>query len=378
MDGAAGAGGAAMIEVDVAHRQGDFTLEAAFAGAEGVTALFGPSGSGKSTLIGLIAGLIRPDRGRIALDGVPLVDTAAGVFVPKHRRRIGVVFQDALLFPHLSVRSNLLYGRWFAPRGERRTGFGPVVEALALGHLLARRPATLSGGERQRVAIGRALMASPRLLLMDEPLASLDVERRMEILPLVERLRDEFKVPIVYVSHAVEEVARLAATVVVLSAGRVAAVGPPNEVLRPARSLDGNRFSIASVLAGTLGAHDPVYGLTPVRHPAGTIWLTGAIGAEGRPVRVVVRGTDVALATSLPRNVTIRTALAGVVGTVERGEGPLAAVEVRLEGGDALTAVVTRKAVDDLGLDAGDRVHALVKTVAMDERPIQSARGAPS
>jgi molybdate transport system ATP-binding protein len=362
-----------MIAVDVDHRHGAFELSAAFEGAPGITALFGPSGSGKSTLIGLIAGLSRPERGRIVLDGRVLVDTAAGVFVPKHRRRVGVVFQDALLFPHLSVRSNLLFGRWFAAGGERRIDFDAVVGTLGIGHLLGRKPATLSGGERQRVAIGRALMASPRLLLMDEPLASLDLERRIEVLPLIERLRDEFAVPIVYVSHAVEEVARLASTVVVMEAGRVSAVGSPSDVLRPVRSLTGNRFAIASVLAGTLGAYDPDYGLTPVRHPAGTIWLTGRIGTEARDVRVVVRGTDVALATSLPRNVTIRTALSGVIGRVDRADGPLAAVEVLLDGGDRLTAVVTRKAVDDLGLDDGDRVHALVKTVAMDERPIQAA-----
>ena len=220
-----------MIAVDVALQLGTFSLAAAFSNDAGITGLFGRSGSGKSTVINLIAGLARPDRGRILLDGRVLVDTEAGVWAPKHRRRIGLVFQDAQLFPHLSVRQNLLFGRWFAPRGKPRIGLDAVVETLGIGHLLKRRPELLSGGEKQRVALGRGLLASPRLLLMDGPLASLDIARKAEILPLIERLRDEFGIPIVYVSHAVEEVARLANKVMVLNAGRVVAVGSPSEVL---------------------------------------------------------------------------------------------------------------------------------------------------
>ena len=180
-----------------------FALDAAFTAGPGVTALFGPSGSGKSTVIRLLAGLERPEEGRITLGDSVLLDTESRRAVPPHRRRIGLVFQDALLLPHLSVKANLTYGRWFTPRGERRIAFDPVVEVLGIGHLLDRRPTTLSGGERQRVAIGRALLASPRLLLMDEPLASLDQARRQEILPFIERLRDAFAIPVVYVSHAV-------------------------------------------------------------------------------------------------------------------------------------------------------------------------------
>ncbi len=359
-----------MIAVDVAHQAGAFRLEAAFTGGGGITALFGPSGSGKSTLIAIIAGLISPKRGVVRLDDRVLFDSAARIDVPRHRRRVGVVFQDSLLFPHLSVRRNLLYGRAFTPWADRRIALDPVVETLGIGALLDRRPATLSGGERQRVAIGRALLASPHLLLMDEPLASLDMDRRMEILPLIEHLRDAFGIPIVYVSHTVEEVARLAATVVVLDKGAVVAVGSPADVLRPARGLEGNRFAIASVITGRLGPVDRDYGLTPVEHPAGTLWLTGEVGPPGREVRVVVRGTDVALALTPPRNVTIRTALSGIVTHVARDAGPLALAEIALDGRGTLTAVVTRKALDELGLDSGDRVHALIKTVAMDERPI--------
>ncbi|HEU4358113.1 MAG TPA: ATP-binding cassette domain-containing protein, partial [Xanthobacteraceae bacterium] len=191
-----------MIRVDVALKLGDFNLDVAFENGAGITALFGRSGSGKSMTINLIAGLARPDRGSIVLDGRVLVDTEANIFVPAYRRRVGLVFQDAQLFPHLSVRQNLLFGRWFAPKAASAIPFAPVVETLGIGHLLERKPARLSGGEKQRVAMGRALLASPEILLLDEPLASLDTERKLEILPLIESLRDEPGIPIVYVSHA--------------------------------------------------------------------------------------------------------------------------------------------------------------------------------
>jgi molybdate transport system ATP-binding protein len=211
---------------------------------------------------------------------------------------------------------------------------------------------------------------------MDEPLASLDRQRRLEILPLIERLRDEFAIPIVYVSHAVEEVARLAATVVVLSGGRVLAIGAPADVLGATPgALDDDRFAMASVLTGRVGAFDPAYGLTALHHPAGTIQLTGRVEPAGREVRLVVCATDVTLATRRPQNLSVRTILAGSVARVRRDAGPLVAVEVALMGGGRLVAAATRKAVDELGLDEGDRIFALLKTVALDERPI--AAGLP-
>ena len=198
------------LAIDIALSRPGFTLEVAFDSPGGVTALFGRSGAGKSTIAGMLAGLIRPDRGRITVDGDVLVDRSAGIFVPPHRRRIGSVFQDGRLFPHLSVRRNLLYGAWFA--GRRVTGrpLDDIVDLLGIGPLLDRRPATLSGGEKQRVAIGRALLMGPRLLVLDEPLAALDQARKDEILPYLERLRDETRLPMVYVSHSRDEVVRLA------------------------------------------------------------------------------------------------------------------------------------------------------------------------
>lgn len=218
------------LRVEARLRLGDFRLDVAFAEAGPVTALFGPSGSGKTTVASLVAGLLRPEEGRIEVDGETLTGTAPRVFVPPYRRRIGYVFQDARLFPHLSVRSNLLYGRWLAPRGVPRVALEPVVAMLGLGELLARRPGGLSGGERQRVAIGRALLCGPRLLVLDEPLASLDGARKAEILPYLDRLKAS-GVPMLYVSHAADEVRRLADGVVRLEAGRVAARGTPDEVL---------------------------------------------------------------------------------------------------------------------------------------------------
>lgn len=205
-----------IIAVDVAHRFGSFVLEARFTSEGKLTALFGRSGSGKTSLLNIIAGIVRPNRGSVVLDDRVLVDTDRRIFIPAHRRRVGYVFQEPRLFPHLTVRRNLLYGRWFTPRAERKLVLDQVLELLDIGHLLNCRPMALSGGEKQRVAIGRALLTSPHLLLMDEPLASIDEARKEEILPFIERLRDEAHVPIVYVSHSLPEVARLATTVAVI------------------------------------------------------------------------------------------------------------------------------------------------------------------
>jgi molybdate transport system ATP-binding protein len=214
-----------VLTLDVEKRLGDFFIGACFKSAGGVTALFGSSGAGKTTLVNMIAGLIAPDRGRITLDHVPLFDSATATNVPVHRRRIGYVFQEGRLFPHLTVARNLDYGRRMGALAPDPVEMERIVSLLDIGHLLDRRPGKLSGGERQRVAVGRALLMRPRLLLLDEPLASLDDARKREILPYLERLRDEARVPMVYVSHNATELARLATSVVWLDAGAVRAVG---------------------------------------------------------------------------------------------------------------------------------------------------------
>lgn len=203
------------VSIDISHHQGDFRLNAAFEAGPGVTTLFGHSGSGKTTLINAIAGLLTPDKGRITVNGRILYDQNAKVNIPAHKRRVGYVFQDARLFPHMTVRKNLTYGQRF----NRRTAqpHNDVVAMLGIGPLLDRYPGALSGGEKQRVAIGRALLSAPEILLLDEPLAALDETRKEEILPYLERLRDHARLPILYVSHSVAEVARLANTMVVLN-----------------------------------------------------------------------------------------------------------------------------------------------------------------
>jgi molybdate transport system ATP-binding protein len=352
----------------------DFAFDVAFEAGAGVTALFGPSGSGKSTAIRLLAGLERPTGGTIGVGEDMLLDTARGIALPPHRRRIGLVFQDALLFPHLSVKANLAYGRFFTPKAERRVELGPVVDVLGIGHLLARRPDTLSGGERQRVAIGRALLTSPRLLLMDEPLAALDEARKREILPFIETLRDEFGIPIVYVSHAVEEVARLAAHVVRLEGGRVAAAGPPAEVFGHHGLAAGqSRFDALSILSAPVKSYVPEYDVTVLAHPAGDIVVPGGIAGTG-PVRVAVRATNVALAVGDPGKVSVRTVLRGRLVALEKDRGAFARATVALPGGDRLEAYTTRLAADELGLQVGDPVTALVKSVAIDERGVPGAR----
>lgn len=358
-----------MIKVDVALKKGSFRLNAAFEARKSLTALFGQSGAGKSLTLLLIAGLLRPDTGSILLGGEVLTDIARGIFIPPHRRRMGFVFQDSHLFPHLSVRQNLQFGRWFAPRRQGSITMGAVVETLGIKKLLARRPATLSGGERQRVAIGRALLSNPRLLLFDEPLAALDMERRVEILGLIERVRDEFAVPALYVSHAIEEVARLADEAVVLEDGQVKAIGSPEKVLAPHGHGSGGRFDRISVLAASVGGFNGSYSLTRLDHPAGAIWLAGQAGPVGKRVRILVRAADVVLSSRAPQGLSVRSVLRGRVGAIE-DLGPFAAIEVMLIGEGKLCAIITRHALDELSLKSGEEVFALIKTSAIDERPI--------
>lgn len=354
------------LSVDIRHRQGEFTLEAAFESSGRLTALFGASGSGKTTLVNLIGGLIRPTAGRIEVDGHVLVDSKAGIFVPAHRRRIGYVFQDARLFPHMTVSQNLRYGRFFTPRAERYADMDVVVDLLGIGHLLDRRPGRLSGGEKQRVAIGRALVASPRLILMDEPLASLDEARKAEILPYVERLRDETKIPIVYVSHAVSEVTRLATDAVILSQGRVLAAGPADEVLSRADAMPpGERDETGALVVLEVVAQDEAYGLSILRSSAGEWRLPGIARAAGTKVRVRVRARDVMIATRPPAGLSALNVLPGRIVSIAANSGPDALVTVAC-GTDRLLARVTRRSVDALDLAPGTDVFLVVKAVTFD------------
>ena len=365
-----------MLSVAVAHRLGDFRLAAAFESGGGLTALFGRSGSGKTSLVNAIAGLIRPERGRIAVDGEVLTDTARGVFVPARRRHVGYVFQEGRLFPHLTVRQNLLYGRWFAARRGRAGEVEHVIELLGIGELLGRRPANLSGGEKQRVAIGRALLAQPRLLVMDEPLASLDEERKTEILPYIERLRDEFAIPIVYVSHAIAEVTRLATTIVVMSEGRVAAIGSTAEIMGRIDlfPLTG-RAEAGAILNTRVAEHDVRFGLTTLRSAAGDLRVPYIDMRLGAQLRVRIRARDVMIALERPRGLSALNILPGTVAEISDAEG--ASVEMRLDcGGEALIARLTKRSVEALGLVPGRQVYAVIKSIAFDHQAFAGA--APS
>ncbi len=357
------------LSVAVEHRQGAFALSARFQAPGGVTALFGRSGSGKTTLVNAIGGLLRPHQGRVALGETVLLDTERGLFVSRHRRRIGIVFQEGRLFPHLSVRRNLLFGRWFAPRGEPAVPMDGVVEMLGIGPLLGRRPAGLSGGEKQRVAIGRALLSKPRLLLMDEPLSALDDERKAEILPYIERLRDEAGVPIVYVSHSVAEVARLADTLVVLDGGRVTAIGPTAEILARLNvaPLAGARDA-GAVLDARVAAQDEHYGLTTLTTRAGTLRVPHIALPVGAALRVRVPARDVMLSLGAPSGSSALNVLPAVVVAimpVDGATGPTAALRLDCNGA-AMLARVTRLSAVEMGLAPGVPVFAVIKGVALD------------
>ncbi|MCW0182434.1 MAG: molybdenum ABC transporter ATP-binding protein [Zavarzinia sp.] len=353
------------LSVAIEHRAGGFRLAASFTTKGRVTSLFGPSGSGKTTVIDVIAGLTRPLKGRVAIGDLVLLDTDKGICLPPWRRRIGYVFQEGRLFPHLSVRQNLLYGRFFAPKGEDLADFAAVVEMLGIGHLLKRRPRLLSGGEKQRVAIGRALLANPRLLLMDEPLSALDEARRQEILPFLARIRDEAKVPIVHVSHDLSEVIALADHLVVLDGGRVAAEGPLAAVMaRPDVAALAHRQDAGAVIELTVARHDAAAGIT---------LLEGAIGQVAAPLRPLPIGArcriwlharDVILAREAPVGLSARNILPvtvrGLVPHVDGSEDIL--LDCR---GQALFARVTPAAVADLGLAPGQAIFAIIKSVAL-------------
>jgi molybdate transport system ATP-binding protein len=353
------------LAISVKHHLGSFTLEAAFESKGRLTAIFGASGSGKTSLVNVIAGLVKPEHGRVAVDGKLLLDTGAGLFIPASKRRIGYVFQDARLFPHLTVEANLAYGAWFTPQAERYASRQQVLSLLGIGHLLNRRPRDLSGGEKQRVAIGRALLASPRLLLMDEPLAALDQARKAEIIPYLERLRDEIRIPIVYVSHALAEVTRLADDIAVLENGRLAAFGPVADI---AQRLDlvppEDRDEGGAVLTMAVIAYDEASGLTRLAAPAGDIYVPGHLGPPGTGARVRIRARDVMLACEEPRKISALNILRGTVTGLD-GADP-ASVNVKLDcGGSIIMARITRHSASLLGLAPGTSAYAVVKAVSV-------------
>lgn len=335
-----------------------------------MTAIFGPSGSGKSTLLRALAGLERGATGRLSLGREVWLDSARGIDLPVHRRPVGYMFQEARLFPHLSCLGNLRYAEKRARRERQVVGFDEVVDALDLAPLLPRRPAGLSGGERQRVALGRTLLAQPRLLLLDEPMAALDTSRKMEILPYLEALHPRFGIPTLYVSHSVDEVALLADRMLVLRGGRVTTQGRTAEIFE---QLDlgplADRRGAASVVAARVVRHDSEYHLTWLDLAGQTLVVPKREHfAEGEEACVVIRARDVSLATRRPQGVSIQNVLAGRVCEVKELEGS-AFAEVLVDlGAHRLRSRITRLSCYDLKLAIGSPVFALLKSVSLSKQ----------
>jgi len=363
--GARGAGVSAVIEFSLRHRfAGGAELAIDFTAPAGATALFGPSGAGKSSVVAVIAGLLTAQAARVIVDGVVLTDTAQRIHVPTEKRRLGLVFQDAKLFPHMKVRDNLRYGLRRAP--EQTIGFDEVVELLGIAPLLERRPHTLSGGERQRVAIGRALLAQPRLLLMDEPLASLDAARKAEILPYLARLKQTLALPIVYVTHAMDEVLAIADTLVLIEGGQTRACGPLGELTARGDMPLATRDDAGAVLEARVAEHHPARQLSLLRAGPLALWVPLVAGNLGARLRVRIPAREIILATEAPAGISLHNVLPVLVVAITLDAARHTAM-VELGSGEArLLARITPDAVARLGLRPGCAVLALVKSMSVD------------
>lgn len=354
-----------MLDLSVKRQQGSFHVDVTLSAGSGVTALFGRSGSGKSSVINMVAGLYRPDSGHIRVDGKTLFDSQQGVDLAPERRRLGYVFQKGRLFPHLSVRANLTFGMNRVPPGERRIAFDDVVEVLGIAHLLERRPAKLSGGEKQRVAIGRALLASPRILLMDEPLAALDSQRKAELLPFIATLSHQFAIPILYVSHSMDEVLRLADTLVLMDDGKAVAVGEVEDLLSRLeyRPLTGH-YDAGTVIRARVSGHDDQFGITRLAFPGGEVMISRVDIQIGTIVRLRIHARDVAIALGAPNGISTRNLLPCVVKSVTASDGWI--YDIVLDcGGTDLWSQITAHAQGQLDLRPGMPVTALIKAVTL-------------
>lgn len=348
-----------VLSVDFRKRFAGLTLDVAFEAPTGITALFGPSGCGKTSTVNAIAGLMSPDQGRITMDGHVLFDAASGTDLPTQARRVGYVFQDARLFPHLTVAANLKYPARFRPGAGR--DFDRVVEMLALGPLLSRHPRNLSGGEKQRTAIGRALLSDPAILVMDEPLAALDEARKDEIMPWLERLRDEVRLPILYVTHATPEILRLATTLVLMRQGRALYAGPLSDALSDPDigPLIGTR-EVGALIPAHVETVEPD-GMARVWTPAGPLLLpaSGAPYRPGSDLRLRILAHEVILSRAAPTGLSALNVLPATVSRVQGGY-------VQLQVGQAqLLAQVTERSVAALALQPGTPCHAIIKSAAI-------------
>jgi len=354
------------VEVALKHRYRDFALDVRFhIERPGITALFGPSGAGQTTVVNAIAGVVKPDAGHIVVNRRTMLDTQTGIDVPPRNRRVGYVFQDARLFPNMTVRNNLRFGWRRAEQQAPESEVERVIGMLGLEGLLSRKPSTLSGGEKSRVALGRALLASPEILLLDEPLAALDAARKAEILPYLERLRDEAQLPMLYVSHSLDEVSRLANDIIVLRAGRIVRQGTVFDVLSDLGLPDFTGSPPYGAVVGVeVREHRAQDGLSLLSFDGGQILVPLMAGPIGSRLRVRVRAEDVMIAREAPQAISANNVLPAVIDGLQE-TAPLHS-DVRLKcGPTALIARITRASSARLALKRGDSVYAIVKSVTV-------------
>ncbi|MFH2092219.1 MAG: molybdenum ABC transporter ATP-binding protein [Pseudomonadota bacterium] len=352
-----------MLDINIKRQQGDFFIHAAFKKQQpGVTALFGPSGAGKTSIVNMVAGLTRPDEGHITINGRHLFNSDKNICLPPEKRRIGYVFQDGRLFPHLSVQSNLTYGMQKIPPAERYVTLDSVVDLLGISHLLERRPSKLSGGEKQRVAIGRALLSSPSMLLMDEPLASLDDRRKKEVLPFIQRLCTTFSLPILYVSHSLDEILNLASDMILLDSGKIAASGRIEDLI--------NQPDIQHLLSPTdcntiintqVDSHDENSGLTHLKFSNGILKVFKINANLGDRIRIKIAARSIALSLKKPEQTSFQNILPGTIEKIIEKDGKFA--DVQLNIGCLVFARITLGSLIDLNLKPGMDVMVLIKSM---------------
>ena len=359
-----------MLSVNITQAFGSFRLETQFEVEEGsITAIFGKSGAGKTSTINAIAGLTRPDVGVIQIGNTTLFDQNLRINLPIYKRQIGYVFQDDRLFPHMTVRNNLIYGTPKNRDVANSLNLTDITGLLELAPLLERRPRTLSGGEKQRVAIGRALLSNPKLLLMDEPLASIDVQHRFEILPFIQRVREKTGITIIYVTHALEEVIFIADQIILLSEGRVTAQGTVEEImsrldLHPMTS----RFDAGAVISAIYSGYDREFDLGELSFDGGTLRIAGLNAEIGIHLRAHIRARDVSLMLDNPKDTSVLNVFKGELIEIRHEDGPQ--LDLLINIGTPLIARITRKSLNDLNLDIGSKVYAMIKAVAIDRKTL--------
>ena len=349
-----------MLDIDLSLKRGTFNVKLKCNFAEPVTGIFGASGAGKSTLLGMIAGLIKPGSGRLAIDDQVLFDSVRNINTPIYARRIGLVLQDSHLFPHLNVQHNLNYGFNLLPTADRQFTQKQIIDLLEIGQLLHQKPSQLSGGEKQRVALGRTLLASPKLLLLDEPLASLDTRLKNQILPFLLRAKEETKIPMLYVSHAIDEVLYLTSQLAIMENGKLLAHGKFHEIIHQENLQNmAHSLGLENVICANVFKHDKTYGTTEIKQGNLSIIMPLISANAGMPVTIGIAASNVALSVLRIENITIQNQLQGIVTAIEQvGYRVLVTVNI---GESFMVAEVTTKALHTLSLAVGGKVYCLIK-----------------